>query len=218
MAGRRNAQVRRPKAKAREVDSATGYHHGNLREALLQGALELIGLRGAAQLSLREVARRIGVSHAAPYRHFADKNALLGVIALQGFSLLKQALEESRIDRGPREAFEESGRAYVRFALAHPAHLAVMFGGGALDPAACDGLPERGEDAFGVLVAIIETAQEAGVVRPGDSRTLALAAWSLVHGLALLVREGGAVPPAGADQTTRALTQILFEGMRAQDS
>ncbi len=204
---------RRPPARSDEL-----YHHGNLREALMAGALELVRERGAAHLSLREVARRAGVSHAAPYRHFADKNSLLGAIALEGFRLLTLALEESRVGREPLDAFRESGIAYVRFALAHPAHLAVMFGSVIEDPQQCEGLLEEGAGAFDVLVRIIEAAQTAGRLRSGDSRTLALAAWSMVHGLAMLTGPQNAVRPEAAEEIARAMTGLLFEGMQAQET
>ena len=146
-----------------------------------------------------------------------DKNALLGAIAVDGFRLLTQALRAARAGP-PKDHFRESGWAYVRFALAHPAHVAVMFGNVIDAPADCTGLPEKGATAFDVLVEIIEEGQQAGRLRSGDSRTLALAAWSLVHGLASLVSESGPIPPADAEPMTRALTEILFNGMKGSVS
>ena len=191
------------------------YHHGDLRRALLDGALRLIEESGIHHLSLREVARRAGVSHAAPYRHFPDKNALLAAIALEGFALLTESLVSARVPGKPLFSFLESAWAYVSFALAHPAHMAVMFGTAIDEPAACPGLPEESAGAFQVLVHYIEEAQRAGALRTADSRTLAMAAWSLVHGLAMLVNENGGIPRAQAESMTRALTEILLNGMKA---
>ena len=99
------------------------YHHGDLRRALLDTALEAVGEQGPAAVSLRDVARRAGVSHAAPTHHFRDKTALLTALAAEGWSLLADALRDVSTDGGD---FAELGVAYVLFATAHPAHFAVM--------------------------------------------------------------------------------------------
>ncbi len=103
--------------------SRVPYHHGDLRRALLDTALDAIGEQGPAAVSLRDVARRAGVSHAAPTHHFRDKTGLLTAIAAEGWSLLADALSESAARSG---SFGELGVAYVLFATSHPAHFAVM--------------------------------------------------------------------------------------------
>ena len=113
------------------------YHHGNLRRALLDEALATIRAEGVEGLTLREIGARLGVSRTALYRHFADKRALLAAVATEGFRTLRQRLVAAWEEGGhDRAAFESMGVAYVRFAVANPAHYRVMFGG-FVDPKAC---------------------------------------------------------------------------------
>ncbi len=180
------------------------YHHGDLRRALLDTALEAVGEQGPAALSLRDVARRAGVSHAAPTHHFRDKTALLTALAAEGWSLLADALGEAAADG---RDFAELGVAYVVFATSHPAHFAVMRAPGLA----------RGDDPD--LVAAMERARaqlragvrhfEAGSSRDAD--TTALAAWSLVHGLAALILEDAVPlkPDADVAALARAVTARL---------
>src|SRR5262245_1682880 len=129
------------------MSTSASYHHGDLRQAVLQTAGEIIEKEGLEALSLREVARRAGVSHSAPYRHFPDRERLLAALVEEGFSMLAEALEKR-----PRR---EMGEAYVEFALAHPERFRLMFGGrvklGSRDRRAYEGLvksfAELGEDA-----------------------------------------------------------------------
>jgi AcrR family transcriptional regulator len=173
-----------------------GYHHGNLRDALLAAALDLIAERGLAALTFAEVARAVGVSAAAPYRHFRDLNALIGELALQGFQRfateLEAAWDQGRPD--PVAAVENCGRAYLRFARREPAAYATMFDPGfpvADDPA----LSEASARAFGVLRQASEAAA-ATLPRPQrpPSMMMALHIWALAHGVAALFvgRAGGA--------------------------
>ncbi|HEV8194353.1 MAG TPA: TetR/AcrR family transcriptional regulator [Ktedonobacterales bacterium] len=165
------------------------YHHGDLRAALIRAGLAILAEEGAQALTLRAVARRAGVSHNAPYRHFADKEALLAAIAEEGFVELTARVEEARahVPASPRTQLEDSGWAYVQFALAHPDHLRVMFDVPITDPQAYPGLLAAGARAFNVLVEIIEAGQRAGEFIDGDPRQIAFAAWGMVHGLALLL-------------------------------
>jgi AcrR family transcriptional regulator len=152
----------------------TTYHHGDLPAALLRAAGELIEKRGGAALSLREAARAAGVSHNAPYRHFADRDSLLAALAMEGFDLLDQAAA----GRSAREL----GEAYVEFALAHPQRFRLMFGG-ALDLADHSALRSRAELAHQKL--------ERGFAEFGaDAAFAAAATWALMHGLAQIVLDG----------------------------
>src|ERR1700722_10555526 len=131
------------------------YHHGNLREALLQGAIRVIAEVGPAAFTLREVARRAGVSHNAPYRHFRDKDALLSTVAAQGFRELTAGMIQAGARRGSAlERLKESGLAYVTFAIRKPEHFTVMF-----DSPVCDSKdPEyvaASQEAFQTLVHFI---------------------------------------------------------------
>jgi AcrR family transcriptional regulator len=156
------------------------YHHGDLRASLLAAATELIAEHGMAGLSLRECARRAGVSHADPYRHFADKQALLLAIARDGFTMLetvgKQAM--AGID-DPRARLDAYGVAYVRFAVEHPVVFRLMF----TSELEHEGAEPVDGGAFDLLVATAAT-----VVGPdADSRLAAAASWALPHGLAMLI-------------------------------
>ena len=162
------------------------YHHPNLRDTLLRAAIRLIARRGPAGFTLREVARRARVSHNAPYRHFHDKDALVAAVAAQGFRELNQDMVEAAAPQSSAlDRLKRAGWAYVSFALRRPEHLAVMFDApfSKLEYPEC---AEAGEQAFGTLLGFIEMCQREGQMPAGDSRRLALAAWSLVHGIAKL--------------------------------
>jgi AcrR family transcriptional regulator len=194
------------------------YHHGDLRQALVDAAVALIAEEGFGALSLREVARRAGVTHAAPYRHFADKEALLEAVAVEGFRDMAREMS-ARIAplSDPLARLSAAGVAYVMFAVRHPPHFRVMFG-----PHFTRKLdmppPEAGEaDAFRLLMGCIESAQGAGLMHGGDSRALALTAWSLVHGLASLIVDrqlDDSVPGLeAAEAVARMQTRLLIEGL-----
>jgi len=174
------------------------YHHGNLREALLQGAVRVIAEVGPAAFTLREVARRAGVSHNAPYRHFRDKDALLAAVAAQGFRELTQAMREpgerpaqasSNSPLSALEKLKQSGLAYVAFAVRRPEHFTVMFDApvvGSKDPE----YTQASQETFNTLLNYIRTCQEEGQLPDGNTMERALYAWSLVHGIAKLAVAG----------------------------
>ncbi|MBD2186248.1 TetR/AcrR family transcriptional regulator [Aerosakkonema funiforme] len=168
------------------------YHHGDLRQALVDEAIALIAEKDVSSLSLREVARRIGVSHTASYRHFEDKEALLAAVAQEGFMGLTKALNTALAvaESHSLRRLEAIGVGYVQYAIAHPSHYRVMFGAYRGNPDKYPLLEEAGKEAFGVLVNAIEAGQIAGTIRSGESRQLAWVAWSLVHGLAMLLMDG----------------------------
>jgi AcrR family transcriptional regulator len=149
------------------------YHHGDLRAALLRGAGKVLEKQGVAALSLRDAARRAGVSHNAPYRHFADRDALLAALAAEGFRMLGEALSGV--------SGRALGEAYVRFALEHPQRFRLMFGG-ALPMAR---YPELRESAARAYQGLLDSWKDMP-----DPQTAAAAAWSLVHGLAQLMLDG----------------------------
>ncbi|MGX5359713.1 TetR/AcrR family transcriptional regulator [Kocuria sp. KH4] len=160
------------------------YHHGNLRRAVLDRALEVVAQDGPAALNLRAIAGDIGVSHTAPRYHFGGRRGVLTAIATEGFETLRERLSRLREDGAP---FLELGVAYVEFALDHPAHFAVMFDPGLLDTddpafvAASDAA--LAELRIGVDTLASPHAQE-------DAAAAVIAAWSLVHGLATLALTG----------------------------
>jgi AcrR family transcriptional regulator len=156
------------------------YHHGDLRASLIAAATELIAEHGVAGLSLRECARRAGVSHAAPYRHFADKNALLLAIARDGFMALEAVGKQAMVGiDDPRARLDAYAVAYVRFAIEHPVVFRLMF----TSELEHDGAEPVDGGAFDLLVATAAT-----VVGPAvDARLAAAASWALPHGLAMLI-------------------------------
>ncbi len=202
------AGVRKPKGQ---------YHHGDLRRALLDAALDL--LRRGEDVGLREVARRAGVSHTAPYRHFTDKNALLAAVAEEGFLALTASLRaaDAKAGRDPLDRYYAATTAYVRFAVDHPAHYRVMFGAHAPDvyESVTPSLLAAGQEAFGVLISMIEEMQRAGLIRPGNPLEIAVALWSLEHGLAMLELDGhvAILPSSTVDARARLVHRLILEGL-----
>jgi len=167
------------------------YHHGNLRQALLTAAAEVIAEVGPSQMSLREVARRSGVSNAAPMHHFGDKAGLFTALAAEGFELLTAALEEAHERTG---SFAEIGAAYVGFAVAHRAHFEVMFRPDLYDATAPEiiaGNRAAAQHLYGPAAEHLPAGD--------DPRDAGIAAWSLVHGLATLIINGNLGDDAVAD-------------------
>ena len=203
---------------ARKPDDA--YQHGSLREALIQAGLKLLSEGGVATLSLRAAAQLAGVSHAAPYRHFRDKNALVAAIAEQGYRLLTARMQEEE-KRAPaddlRARLTAIGVGYVAFALEHPGYFRVIFGGMACAEAVTPELEAAGAASYQVLRGLIGEGVASGVLRAGDPDELALAAWSMVHGLGMLAIDGALAPKlAGAADFKRVagrLTALLQEGL-----
>jgi AcrR family transcriptional regulator len=164
--------------------SAKTYHHGNLREALVATGIEMLDEDGAESLSLRKVARRVGVSHNAPYQHFADKEALLAAIAQEGFAMLEAAMAAAAPDDTPptRPALLDLCTVYVRFALTHRAHFAVMFG--PLEQLDYPDLYAASQSALGRLATFVGAMQAAGTLRGADPTGPTLTIWFLLHGIA----------------------------------
>jgi len=170
------------------------YHHGNLRQALIDAALELIEERGVSALTLREVARQVGVTHAAPQRHFADRAALVAAVAEQGFRGLAAHVAAVRGSaRTPAQRLRALGVAYVEYALAHPAHLRVMFSPEVADKSRHPELAAAAQAVHAALVDRIADGQRDGSVAQGDPDKLSFAAWSMVHGCAVLLIDGQAM-------------------------
>jgi AcrR family transcriptional regulator len=190
----------------------------SLRETLVEAAAALIARKGPQGFSLREVARRARVSEAAPYWHFTDREALLAAVAERGFvEMAKGMMAIWSAVADPRERLHALGLGYVQFALAHPSYLRVMFGSEVPDKAAHPGLKEAGARTFDLLVQAIADCQAAGQVRSGDPVELAVAAWSIVHGLAALLVDGRLKEhvrsTVEAERLAERVTEVLQTGL-----
>ena len=207
---------------AAPAQSAARYHHGDLRRALIDTALAMVTEEGAWNFTLRELARRAGVSHAAPYNHFEDKSALLAEVAALGFESLRQTLETAARARrrSSRQALAGIAAAYVRFGVRHPAHYRLMFGAELAEKAGYPTLQAASDAAFAVLTGVLERGQASGQIRRGAVRHQALAAWSLVHGLTTLLIDQRVsflgVSTGDAERHARQAGMALFEGLRAR--
>ncbi|MGH7627453.1 MAG: TetR/AcrR family transcriptional regulator [Gemmatimonadaceae bacterium] len=213
----------RPQApSAAPARPAAPYHHGDLRHALIDTALSMVTEEGAWNFTLREVARRAGVSHMAPYNHFEDKSALLAEVGALGFQSLRQTLEAAARGqpRSARQALAGIAAAYVRFGVEHPAHYRLMFGAELAEKARYPALHAASDATFAVLTDVLERGQASGQVRRGAVREQALAAWSLVHGLTTLVLDQRVsflgVSTGDAERHARQAGMALFEGLRAR--
>lgn len=177
----------------RLIQLKQGYHHGDLRNALVSEGLKLLEQEGHPDFSLRDLARRVGVSAAALYAHFADKGALLAAIATAGFTQLREALQITTADDSDlMDQFLHMGWAYVRFGIERPALYKLMFASEDL-PAKCDEYPDleaAAEAAFGLLIGALERMQRRGLVRAGDAEADGLSVWAHVHGLTSLIITG----------------------------
>lgn len=201
------------------------YHHGDLRNALVAAALELVTKHGAEGFSLREAARAVGVSPAAAYRHFEDRSKLLRALAHEGLARLALKMEEAVATApgapgSPARATAELaaiGAAYVEFAVAHPAHFRVMFGpwcdlGDELAPE----LLPRGRDPLQLLVDTLDAMVRTGAITASARAVAEISAWSAVHGLASLLVEGGLRLSAAERSTAHgAVMRVLLLGLGA---
>jgi len=168
------------------------YHHGDLKNALIQAGWKILAREGVGGLSLRKVAQEAGVSHAAPYAHFADKQALIAAISTDGFSQLYERLSQvaAQHQSQPREQLIETAWAYLQFAQANPDRFKLMFSGVLEKEKDYPEFVEISYRNLGLIVSIVEACQAVGVLRPGPAEAIAISVWSLVHGFVLLLLEG----------------------------
>jgi AcrR family transcriptional regulator len=187
-----------------------GYHHGNLREALVAAALDRLQSEGPAALGLRELARGVGVSPSAPYRHFTDRQALLEAVATEGFRRFSAAMNAAAANRPETEQLEAMARAYVRFAVDAPQLFRLMFSTEIehrRDPA----LAAAAKAAYASLAAAAAREDAAAPAK------VAITAWAFVHGLSVLLIDQQilGVSAAGADTLVEQLAHRLVAGLRA---
>jgi len=195
-----------------------GYHHGNLREALIRAALDLIGQKGPAGFTFADAARMAGVSSAAPYRHYRDREALLADVAHRGFELFEASLQQAWNGGRPEpfKAFESIGRAFLAFARREPAYYAAMFEAGV----ALDATPEL-RQAADAAFAVLRTASETlSAPLPRESRPpalmMSLHVWALSHGIASLFARADAgrrTLPMAAEDLLEAGVLVYLRGL-----
>ena len=193
------------------------YHHGDLRQALIQAALHALERQGVDEISLRALARSLGVSPRAPYRHFATKQQLLAAVAVEGFRMSAEftapRLEEAT---GPVARLRAAVEAHVVFAAKHPAAFRVMYAPYAAVEESASDLVRVRATGHAEMMRLISAAQEGGWIRAGDPMPIALSIWSAMHGLAVLIIEGqlGRFDrPADAGKLAKLVADQLFEGL-----
>lgn len=190
------------------------YHHGNLREALVEGALQLAKTEGARGVTLAAAAKKAGVSVAAPYRHFADHQALLAAAATRAFVAFREALVTARATapKEPLQALLAMGQAYVSYRAEHPEHMDLMFSCG-LDAGAYPEMRTAGDAAFAELIGAVAELAKAGQLQADQVESTGIQLWFLVHGAAMVGDSGP--EPIDARRLVREGTLALLEGKRA---
>jgi AcrR family transcriptional regulator len=168
------------------------YHHGDLKNALINAGVEILSKEGVGGLSLRKVAKKAGVSHAAPYSHFADKQALIAAISTESFRQLYERINDvaEKYKKDPAKQLTEAAWAYVQFALDDPDRFKVMFSGILEKEKEYPEFVEASQKSFQQVVRIIEANQTAGRLGSGPSDLAALSAWGMIHGFIMLLLEG----------------------------
>ena len=167
------------------------YHHGDLKNALIKAGADILSREGVSALSLRKVAQKAGVSHAAPYAHFTDKQALIAAISTEGYKKLHeriaQVAEQYRSD--PLRRFVEASWTYVQFALDEPDHFKVTFSGMIEKEQDYPAFVETARQTFGLVVDVVAQCQQAGLLRKGAADLTAVSVWALIHGFVTLLLE-----------------------------
>jgi len=172
--------------------ATTSYHHGDLKNALIKAGVKILAKDGVGGLSLRKVAKQAGVSHAAPYSHFADKQALIAAISTEGFKQLYKKIASVREthSKKPSTLLLETARAYIQFAMNEPDRFKLMFSSIIEKEKDYPEFVEASYENFQQLVSVVETCQQAGLLKPRPSDLMAVSVWSSVHGMIMLILEG----------------------------
>jgi AcrR family transcriptional regulator len=205
----KNTRITRPERAAPKKTS--NYHHGALRDALIHAAREILESQGYEALTLRAAARRVGVSQAAPYNHFADKAALLGAIAAQGFGEFAAAMrQEMDAAVEPQARLNATGIAYVAFATSNPGLFKLMFGSRAHQVSDDPELDAARTSAYEVLREAVHSVHVSQPRHVPDEPLESLRSWALVHGLATMINEGTIAPGIyGASSARELITAVL---------
>ena len=168
------------------------YHHGDLKNALIQAGVEILSKEGIEGLSLRKVAQRVGVSHNAPYSHFPDKQSLIAAVSTEGFKQLYNELDVvvSSYLNDPRRQLQEGAWAYVQFAMNHTDTFKIMFSDVLEKEKEYPAFIEISQRTFNRVVDIVRACQEVGLLRDTPSEIMAVSVWGQIHGIISLILEG----------------------------
>jgi AcrR family transcriptional regulator len=168
------------------------YHHGDLKNALIEAGIEILASEGVHALSLRKVALKAGVSHAAPYAHFVDKQALIAAISTAGYQKVQQRVERvlREYAKDPLRLLVRTGWEYVQFAITEPEHFKITFSGVVEKEKDYPALVEAAQHSFELLTEVVARCQAAGVLRPGTTDLMAVSVWGAIHGFVMLSLEG----------------------------
>jgi AcrR family transcriptional regulator len=196
------------------------YHHGDLKRVLLEVAIYLLKKEGYQSLSLRKIAKLAGVSQSAPYRHYNDLEELYADIASEGFKLLTTKLKKmkTRYSKYPLLQFRESGIAYVEFAIKNPDLFQIMYGNQILSHSKYEFLIQSEEEAFLILKNILMECKEQGLIKTNEIEQASMSAWTMVHGLAVLLAGKQVmfrnIDLKNAKTITKEMIQFLYVGLK----
>lgn len=200
------------------------YHHGDLKKALLEASLRILKDEGYKALSLRKAATYAGVSQSAPYRHYEDLESLYADIAEEGFRMLAERQKKLQVKyrTKPLLLFRESGVCYVEFALEFPDLFRIMYGNQIESHSKYKSLVKTEDESFRIIVEIIRDCQQAGVIRTDDVVSSATSAWTMVHGIAVLLAGKQvmfrSVDLKEARRITKELIHYLYIGMKSDET
>lgn len=189
----------------------TPYHHGDLKNALIQAGLQILSKEGVQGLSLRKVAKQAGVSHTAPYSHFADKQALIAAIAAEGYKKLYEQVSAAaqKYSDNPLSQLTEMAWAYVQFAIDEPDHFKITFSGVVERENDYPEYVEQAKKNFELLVSVVVACQRHGVLMPGDTELVVISLWAGIHGFVHLLL-GNQLPGALLNRYS-AREMLLFQ-------
>jgi AcrR family transcriptional regulator len=168
------------------------YHHGDLKNALIEAGIKILSKEGVSGLTLRKVAKQAGVSHSAPYAHFADKQSLIAAISTEGFKQLYAQLDAAILSKkdDPKRQLNAGAWAYVQFAIDNTDAFKIMFSGVLEKERDYPAFVEISHKTFDRVVEVVKSCQEAGVLHPAPPEVMAVAVWGQLHGIVSLVLEG----------------------------
>ncbi|MCC5815219.1 MAG: TetR/AcrR family transcriptional regulator [Leptospira sp.] len=193
--------------------SKSAYHHGDLKQAMIHTAIQILEKEGMAGISIRNISKKVGVSHMAAYSHFSGKEELIAHIALEGFEELVRLGKYSLGLKNCKDAFLKFGEGYIDFGLDHPTHMKLMFSLNEEAYFKFEWLVTTAKESFDNLVECVIKCQKDKQFKKGDPREMAQSAWAMVHGLTLLGIDGQFCPEDGDYSQTRIITKKLLNNI-----